>query len=229
MVYYQIPETHLNTNVEFHGCPSCKKEGIKRSNSKRRTTFEKFVFKSRKVHGDRYIYFKDNYIDYNTSTKIYDNYKREFFYQVPRIHVRGSGNNHIGSKGESLVKTWLINNNIEFNYSVVINNLIHGRNIDRVEIDFIVNLNNSVIWIEYNGTQHYKKEEFFYYENMTFEKQLQRDQNVREYCKNNSIKLIEIPYTYKTFESINDLLNRVILNGEDINTIIDYQNLYKID
>lgn len=46
--------------------------------------------------------------------------------------------------------------------------------------------------------------------------------------KENNIILIEIPYTYNTYEKVEQLLNRVILNGEDINSIIDYSKLYKI-
>ena len=63
---------------------------------------------------------------------------------------------------------------------------------------------------------------------MILKNQLRRDQNIRDYCKENNITLIEIPYTYNTYEKVKDLLDRVILTGEDINTIIDYQSLYKI-
>ena len=88
-------------------------------------------------------------------------------------------------------------------------------------------MNNSVTWIEYNGPQHYRRIKYFDKgDDLMFEKQLQRDENVRDYCKNNHIQLIEIPYTYKDYESVKDLLDRVILNGEDINSIIDYSSLY---
>ena len=224
-IYYQTPMDHLTSSINTHGCPECNKRYLRGLFS---DTFEDFVSKSRKIHGDRYTYFKEYYIDYNTLTKIYDNIRKEYFLQAPKKHVRGHGNNECqNSMGEGLIKTWLVNNNINFNCGVVIKGLIQGRNIDRVIIDFTVNLNNSTIWIEYQGIQHYKETNFFYYNNRsTFEKQLQRDENVRDYCKNNHIQLIEIPYTYKDYESVKDLLDRVILNGEDINSIIDYQSLY---
>ena len=224
-VYYQTPGTHIISSINTHGCPECNKRHLRGLYS---DTFEDFVSKSRKIHGDRYIYFKEYYIDHITPTKIYDNNRKEFFYQKPSKHVSGHGNNECqNSMGEGLIKTWLVDNNINFNYGVVINGLIQGRNIDRVIIDFTVSLNNSTIWIEYQGIQHYKETNFFYYNNgSTFEKQLQRDKNVREYCKNNSIQLIEVPYTYKDYKCVKDLLDRVILNGEDINSIIDYNSLY---
>lgn len=222
-IYYQTPSDHLKSSINTHGCSGCYKNYYHDIFS---STFDDFVSKSRKIHGDRYTYYREEYIDYYTLTKIYDNERKEFFCQTPKNHANGHGNNLRWSMGEGLIKTWLINNNINFEKSVIIKDLIHGRNIDRVEIDFIVKLCNSTIWIEYNGIQHYKETEFFCHENMTFEKQLQRDENVRDYCKNNHIQLIEIPYTYKDYESVKDLLDRVILNGEDINSIIDYNSLY---
>lgn len=222
-IYYQTPESHL-VSGESHGCKKCNEINL---SGKYSATFDYFVSKSRKVHGDRYTYYRDEYINYNTPTKIYDNNRKEFFYQKPSKHVSGHGNNECqNSMGEGLIKTWLVDNSINFNYGVVIKGLIHGRNIDRVIIDFTVNLNDSVVWIEYQGIQHYKRVEYFDKDNSTFEKQLQRDENVREYCKNNHIQLIEIPYIYKDYESVKELLDRVILNGEDINSIIDYQSLY---
>ena len=83
------------------------------------------------------------------------------------------------------------------------------------------------MWIEYNGLQHYKKVDYFHKTDEGFLKQLNRDNEVRKYCKENNIILIEIPYTYNTYEKVEQLLNRVILNGEDINSIIDYSKLYK--
>jgi len=56
------------------------------------------------------------------------------------------------------------------------------------------------IAFEYNGIQHYKDEIFI---GKPLKKQLQRDQLKIDYCKNNSIILIIIPYTIKS--SIKDL------------------------
>ena len=49
-------------------------------------------------------------------------------------------------------------------------------------------------FIEYNGKQHYVPVGHFGGE-LQFQKQLQRDNYVRNYCQNNNIKLIEIKYT----------------------------------
>ena len=50
----------------------------------------------------------------------------------------------------------------------------------------------------------------------------------RKYCseRKDKILFIEIPYTFDTVEKIQDLLQRVIINGENINNIIDYTPFY---
>lgn len=61
-----------------------------------------------------------------------------------------------------------------------------------------------------------------------FKKQLNRDKFEIDHCIENDIVLINIPYTFNSQDKVEQLLNRVLLNGEDINTIIDYSKLYKI-
>ena len=131
------------------------------------------------------------------------------------------------SIGEYLVRKWLDNNSIKYKDQIRING-IESRNSNYVVIDFILSQSKRRIWIEYNGEQHYLYKIFFHKSIENFNNQLRRDKNVRDYCKENNILLIEIPYTYNTYEKVKDLLDRVILGGEDINTIIDYQSLYKI-
>lgn len=54
------------------------------------------------------------------------------------------------------------------------------------------------IAIEYNGIQHYKYHSWFHASIEDFEYQLKRDALKRDFCKNNNIILIEIPYTKNT-------------------------------
>jgi hypothetical protein len=56
-------------------------------------------------------------------------------------------------------------------------------------VDFVVN----GTFIEYNGGQHYKPVEHWGGQQQ-FQKQQKRDQELRDYCKANNIRLIEIPY-----------------------------------
>ena len=60
-----------------------------------------------------------------------------------------------------------------------------------------------------------------------FKNQLRRDEKVRNYFNKNNIRLIEIPYTYNTRESIFEFLDKVITKGIDPYTFIDYESLFK--
>ena len=87
--------------------------------------------------------------------------------------------------------------------------LIFGKDFIKVRPDF---LNNAVtghnleldiyneelkLAIEYNGRQHYDFVPFFHKNREAFLNQKYRDEIKRMKCKDNGIKLIEIPYTVK--------------------------------
>lgn len=60
-------------------------------------------------------------------------------------------------------------------------------------VDFYLIHKNKPIAIEYNGIQHYQPVGYFGGYG-SFEKQKERDEKLRKYCKENDIILIEIPY-----------------------------------
>lgn len=73
-------------------------------------------------------------------------------------------------------------------------------------VDFYIeNLNNIKIIIEYNGSQHYIPNPHFGGQPQ-FEKQQKRDEELRQYCIQNNIHLLEIPYTMKDEEIIAKLI-----------------------
>lgn len=79
------------------------------------------------------------------------------------------------------------------------------------EIDFYLPEYN--IFIEYNGIQHYIPQDYFGGK-LKFEKyQIPRDNYVRNYCKDNNIRLIEVDYTYKTKQ---DIINYLNTNAKEI-------------
>lgn len=66
------------------------------------------------------------------------------------------------------------------------------------------------ICIEYNGVQHYESVEYFGGEEK-FNIQQERDDIKREYCKENNIKLIEIPYW--EFKNIKNIIKNNVLKS----------------
>lgn len=125
--------------------------------------------------------------------------------------------------GELFIKNWLDLNKFTYkdnNQYINIGNRV-------VRPDFIVNKGNCEIWIEYNGKQHYKYIEFIQKDISRFQQQLDRDNDVRTFCKKDNIILIEIPYILDSYQKVSNFLDKTIIQKVDPETIIDYKNLYK--
>ena len=211
---------HPNSHLQGHGCSKCAKLNIINNSLKERE--QSFIDKAIKKFGDIFDYSKVKYIRNDFPVEIIDTRTGQSFFQNPRDHLKYSGKINGDTIGESFVRKWLLYNNIKFSVRKSI------KLFDKYLIpDFIIVLNKVIIWIEYNGKQHYNEISWFHKLHEDFIKQLNRDSFERDYCTENHILLIEIPYTYNTYEKVKELLDRVILGGEDINTIIDYQSLYK--
>lgn len=76
--FWQTPYEHMRG----HGCPKCS--------GRSKLTLDEFKNKSRKIHGDKYIYDKTNYI--NNSTKVCITCPiHGDFWQTPSEHMRGHG------------------------------------------------------------------------------------------------------------------------------------------
>lgn len=54
--------------------------------------------------------------------------------------------------------------------------------------------------IEVHGEQHYKYNSFFFNSKLEFAKAQKNDRDKKEWCKNNNITLIELPYNLKDEE-----------------------------
>lgn len=213
------------------GCPLC---GRKKGHLSESLSKNDFIDRCNNLFGyNLFDYTESNYINYHTPIKIKDLRTNEYFYQTPANHLnRGRGNQlEKDSSGERLVRLW-IENNIKIDSSLFTRQKvilsIYGLE-KHFYPDFQIKYKNKDIWIEYNGIQHYEFNSRLHHNDINqFNKQLIRDILLREHCRNNNIILLEIPYIYNTYKKIEQLLNRVILNGEDINSIINYSKLYKI-
>lgn len=133
------------------------------------------------------------------------------------------------SSGEKLTKQVLKRLKLVFNHQDLKLGIVPKEVRSKVLIDFTLEYKNEPIWIEYNGEQHYNPNvKFSSEENIdSFKDRVTRDMWVKKYCKENNILFIEIPYTFDTLQKIQDLLQRVIIGGEDINSLIDYTPLYE--
>ena len=96
------------------------------------------------------------------------------------------------SQGQQEIRFLLESNNINFKQEITFQDL---KLINKLRFDFgIYNDNNELIrLIEFDGEQHYKNQNFF--QDLQYIKNNDKIKN--EYCKNNNISLVRIPYWEK--------------------------------
>lgn len=109
------------------------------------------------------------------------------------------------SKGERIINNYLTNINIKFEdqYKIPISKSINASGI--AKIDFYLPDYN--LFIEYNGEQHYIPLDYFGGK-LRFEKQKERDEYVRNYCKENNINLLEIRYDENIEEKLDEYFRK---------------------
>lgn len=104
------------------------------------------------------------------------------------------------SSGERKIRQWLEKHNIKYIYQKVFKDC---RDIKPLPFDFY--LPNNFICIEYDGGQHTKPIEHFGGVK-AFERTIKHDKMKDEYCKNNGISLLRIPYFKNVEEELNNFL-----------------------
>lgn len=93
------------------------------------------------------------------------------------------------SKGCKIIEQELKKLNIDYEKERFLNNSLQ-------RFDFYIVFDNKEYAIEYNGRQHYVYTPFLHgYDEKVFEKQQERDKRKAQYCIDNDIELIVIPYT----------------------------------
>lgn len=115
-------------------------------------------------------------------------------------HTQSCGCYH-KSLGERYIESILGNSNTIYYQQYTFDDCI---NIYKLPFDFYLPNYNTVI--EYDGAQHFKPVDFFGGEE-GFKRRQINDGIKNEYCKNNNINLIRIPYTMSKEE-----INEIILN-----------------
>ena len=97
------------------------------------------------------------------------------------------------SRGEQRIHELLVDLGISHQTQYVMDKL-RGRNGRRLPFDFAVFCDNEVLClIEYQGAQHYIEVPYFRNAESLVRRQ-QTDKKKRQFCRDNNIRLIEIPY-----------------------------------
>lgn len=106
------------------------------------------------------------------------------------------------SIGEERIAKFLDDNNVNYKEQYRINNEYLLCTNKTLIVDFFLPTHNTII--EYNGIQHYEQSPLFDERNL--QEQQERDNAIRQYCKDHKMKLIEIPYTQ--INSIDEILSQ---------------------
>ena len=117
--------------------------------------------------------------------------------------INGAGKG--GSAGELAIRDIFDKNNIKYERQYSFKDL---KVKDYLRFDFAIFKDNELFCLlEYQGKQHY--EPYHFDDTERFKKRQEYDQIKRDYCKNNNLKLIEIPYTDFNKLSIDYLLEKM--------------------
>ena len=196
--FIQTPSMHM----QGQGCPECRRNKI---SVKKSYNNEKFIQKAKEIHGDLYNYDKVVYRNIY-SPIIIECQKHGDFIQIPHTHLRGHGCPYCRmSLGEKMILQYMIINNLNYVTQFLVKDDILTQKY--ALIDFKIEFNNQIYFIEYNGIQHYYPVERFGGE-IKFAKQIERDAQIKQYCLNNNIIFLEFDYTqskssiYENLDSI---------------------------
>ena len=202
-IFKQSYHSHLNS-----GCPKCAIENS-------RLSLDDFINRSTIKHNSRYDYSLVEYITTLTKVKIICQ-THGIFLQCPHSHLKGSGCQICkSSKGEIVITDFLNRNRIKFNHQYKFKNC---RNINSLSFDFY--LPNHNLCIEYDGILHYKCIEHFGGKEY-FDLIQKRDTIKTNYCRENNIRLIRIPYwEYDKIENILSVNFKQLFSPEIFTQII---------
>jgi hypothetical protein len=175
--------------------------GLERKTRKKANT-ESFIQEAKLIHGDLYDYSKSEYKDCLTKV-IVTCPKHGDFLIAPIEHTFHRCGCPIcaSSKGEVFIKTLLDELGIQYirQYKININETTKF-------IDFCIVLGTQLVFIEYNGKQHYEPVDIFGGE-AAFQLQIKRDADIQEYCNINNIPLYTYKYDIPFYELKNLILN----------------------
>ena len=137
-IEHGIFEQSFGSHLSGCGCPKCK-GGVRHSG-------DIFILNARKIHGDKYEYYAEEYVNAQTKIRIGCKIHGDF-YQTPTAHLRGEGCPMCkNSILENRVQRMLENNGLYFERNVYIG-------LGKQTIDFYIP--QKKLYIECQGEQHY--------------------------------------------------------------------------
>ena len=189
-------KAHPASILHGSGCYECGMEKLKIATTK---TNEQYIKELNNVNSN--IVVLEKYIGANTPILhkcLIDGYQ---WYAQPSNILFGKGCPQCKeSRGERQVRQWLDNHKIMYNKQYKFDDCQ-----DAKPLPFDFYLPDYNVLIEYDGKQHFEPVEYFGGQE-SFEKTVKHDNIKNEYCKNNGIQLLRIPYYKNVEEELNNFL-----------------------
>lgn len=178
------------------GCEECGKEKIREKLTK---THEEYVEDLKKTNP--FVEVVESYLSVYTPILHKCKIHNIIWKMTPHVALRGTKcPNCTESHGEHKIRLWLETNGIEY---ICQKSFSDCRDIKPLPFDFYLPAINKCI--EYDGIQHFEPIEFFGGQE-AFEICVKHDNIKNEYCKNNGISLLRIPYFKNVEEELNNFL-----------------------
>lgn len=193
--WYALP-SNLKKN---HGCINCNRHNKK--------THEQFIKELSKKNKD--ILILEKYINTNTKIKFKCLKCNKIHKKYPFELLQGRGCHRCNkSLGEKKISLWLDIKNIKYIEQKIFDDCFFKK---PLKFDFYLPYYN--LCIEYDGEQHFSKTYHWITNDTEFLNIKIRDNIKNEYCKNNNITLLRIPYT--EFRNIDNILQTNIINENE--------------
>jgi very-short-patch-repair endonuclease len=196
--FEQNPQNHLKS-----GCKAC---GYEKVSEKTKYTKEEFIEKGLKIHGECYDY---SMVEYKNSRNLVKIICKEhgIFEQKAGGHLMGYGCRICcESQGEKYIRIFLEKTNIKFEREKKFKDC---RN--KMELPFDFYLPQHKILIEFDGKQHFESMNYFGgKEGLEYLKY--NDKIKDNFCDENNIKLIRIPYW--DINNIEKILEKEIISND---------------
>jgi very-short-patch-repair endonuclease/predicted nucleic acid-binding Zn-ribbon protein len=193
--FFQLPSAHLAGS----GCPKCKANKIRNTKAKKQNRPEVIKKLSRINPQNDY-----SLINYKNQHELVDVICPEhgIFKQTISNGLLGHSCPRCNSsKGENYIRNYLLENS----YTILEQYSFKDSSIKNLRFDFYIPEFN--LAIEYDGIQHFKAIDYFGGDEV-FLKIKKRDEIKNQYCKDNNINLLRIPYW--EFHNIDKILSEKI-------------------
>lgn len=179
-----------NSLLEHRGCQKCS--GLMKK------TQEEFIEQMRIKHPT--IKVVGNYVNNRTKVRCFCDVCEKYFDGTPHAMLDGGNGCPLctTSRGENKIKQWLNKHDFLYNQQYSFADCVDVR---VLPFDFYLPENN--VAIEYDGVQHFKQNDYFGGQD-SFNILIKHDKIKSNYCKDNNIKLIRIPYF--EFDNIENIL-----------------------